>query len=234
MRDLIGKKFGKLTVTEYGGKNHRGNHTWKCRCDCGKDKLIQEWYLINRIKSCGCGRGQLELIGKRFGKLVVVSFNKINGRHSNWNCKCDCGNECTRNGSALIYRQTNSCGCYKNFTGKLHKSFKGYEGLSRTFFNKIRYGANRSRKIKFDLTIEYLWDLYLKQNKKCALTKIDLWFTTQHKKSDGNISLDRIDSSKGYVEGNVQWVHKDINWMKYKFSQDYFIKLCKMVVSANA
>jgi hypothetical protein len=42
-------------------------------------------------------------------------------------------------------------------------------------------------------------------------------------------SLDRIDSSKGYCEDNVQWVHKDINRMKNTFDQDYFISLCKLI-----
>ena len=42
-------------------------------------------------------------------------------------------------------------------------------------------------------------------------------------------SLDRIDSGKGYIVGNVQWLHKDINKMKLHHNQEYFIKLCKMV-----
>mgnify|MGYP007044016634 CR=1 FL=1 len=42
-------------------------------------------------------------------------------------------------------------------------------------------------------------------------------------------SLDRIDSSKGYIEGNVQWVHKDINWMKQDFNEEYFIFLCSEI-----
>jgi hypothetical protein len=44
-------------------------------------------------------------------------------------------------------------------------------------------------------------------------------------------SLDRIDSSKGYIVGNVQWVHKDINFMKFTFSESRFIDLCKKVVN---
>lgn len=39
-------------------------------------------------------------------------------------------------------------------------------------------------------------------------------------------SLDRIDSKKSYTVDNVQWVHKDVNWMKNKFDQDYFIEMC--------
>jgi hypothetical protein len=46
---------------------------------------------------------------------------------------------------------------------------------------------------------------------------------------DKTASLDRIDSSKGYITGNLQWLHKDINWMKNSFSQEDFIKLCRDV-----
>jgi len=41
--------------------------------------------------------------------------------------------------------------------------------------------------------------------------------------------LDRTDSSKGYVEGNVQLVHKDVNISKNKYELQYFINLCKDV-----
>lgn len=42
-------------------------------------------------------------------------------------------------------------------------------------------------------------------------------------------SIDRIDSSVGYVEGNMQWVHKDVNRMKQEFSESYFIETCRLV-----
>ena len=39
----------------------------------------------------------------------------------------------------------------------------------------------------------------------------------------------KIESDKGYVEGNVMWVHKDVNYMKMDLSLDRFIYLCKKV-----
>lgn len=47
-------------------------------------------------------------------------------------------------------------------------------------------------------------------------------------------SLDRIDSSKGYVLGNIQWVHKDINKMKLDYDQDYFIDICRRIAEYNS
>ena len=46
-------------------------------------------------------------------------------------------------------------------------------------------------------------------------------------------SIDRIDSKSGYIEGNIQWVHKFINSMKLDHTQEEFIKLCKAVVNHN-
>ena len=46
--------------------------------------------------------------------------------------------------------------------------------------------------------------------------------------------LDRIDSKKGYVPGNVQWVYKPVNMMKWKLSQKEFIHICHLVTEYNA
>lgn len=49
------------------------------------------------------------------------------------------------------------------------------------------------------------------------------------KRTTFNASLDRIDSSLGYIIGNVQWVYKGVNFMKGEMSHDYFIEMCKMI-----
>ena len=52
--DLIGKRFGRLTVIEYSGTKH-GQCLWKCVCDCGKVKIVYGNNLRNGVtKSCGC------------------------------------------------------------------------------------------------------------------------------------------------------------------------------------
>ena len=81
-----------------------------------------------------------------------------------------------------------------------------------------------------------MWQLYLKQNGKCNLTGWDIDFADgnkNHMKGGTTASLDRIDSSKGYVENNVQWIHKDVNFMKQEFTQDYIIKICKAIAEKN-
>ena len=56
-----------------------------------------------------------DLTGHKFGLLTVVGFvfNSENGRHSFWECKCECGNVCVVRGSHLKSGHTSSCGCWK-------------------------------------------------------------------------------------------------------------------------
>ena len=42
-------------------------------------------------------------------------------------------------------------------------------------------------------------------------------------------SLDRIDSNKGYIKGNVQFISTAINYMKNNMSNEDTIKLCKII-----
>ena len=54
LKDFIGKRFGKLTVTEYAGKR-AGMHRWQCICDCGNETIVGQTLLQNgKTKSCGC------------------------------------------------------------------------------------------------------------------------------------------------------------------------------------
>lgn len=54
LKDFVGKRFGKLTVTEYAGKE-AGMHRWRCRCDCGNMTVVGQTLLQSgKTKSCGC------------------------------------------------------------------------------------------------------------------------------------------------------------------------------------
>ena len=68
----------------------------------------------------------------------------------------------------------------------------------------------------------------MRQEKQCALTGRDLYFY-ERGNSRGNASLDRIDSKLGYIQGNVQWVLNDVNIMKNKYDEDYFLSICQDV-----
>lgn len=53
--NLVGEKYGRLTVLSKHGKNKRGEISWLCRCDCGTVKPIIAGHLRKgNTKSCGC------------------------------------------------------------------------------------------------------------------------------------------------------------------------------------
>lgn len=103
--------------------------------------------------------------------------------------------------------------------------------VSETQINIIRKSA-ASRKIDFELTSEYLTKLILEQEFICPLSGLEITLPKNPKQRGAyayTASLDRIDSSKGYIEGNVQWLHKKINVMKFNLSQEDFINFCRII-----
>jgi hypothetical protein len=112
--------------------------------------------------------------------------------------------------------------------GHKNPAWKGCGEFPGHYFCHIRNRAKQFGR-DFDLTPEYLWDLFLKQDRRCALSGLPMEFKTQ-KAGRSTASLDRIFSSGGYVMGNVQWLHKHINLMKNVFRQEQFFDYCCMVV----
>ena len=98
-----------------------------------------------------------------------------------------------------------------------------------SYFNGVRNNAKK-RGLLFNLTIQNMWEQFERQNQKCVYTGLVLQLPSRSReRCGGTTSLDRIDSSKGYILGNIQWVHKDVNWMKQDFEQGYFIEMCRLV-----
>lgn len=101
-----------------------------------------------------------------------------------------------------------------------------YKGIPNSWFTEKQKSA-RKRGREFEFDIKYIWRIYIKQNRACALSGLPLDFS---KETDiAMVSIDRIDNKKGYVKRNIQLLHKDVNFMKWTYSQDYFIELCKLI-----
>lgn len=55
LTDLTGSCFGRWTVLEYAGRSKRGEVQYKCRCDCGTERVLRRTSLTSgNSKSCGC------------------------------------------------------------------------------------------------------------------------------------------------------------------------------------
>jgi hypothetical protein len=105
--------------------------------------------------------------------------------------------------------------------------------ISLMIYKKLQHQAEL-RGISFIVSPEYLESIF---DGHCYFSGIELKIGTYSRidgRHDiGNASLDRINSNKGYEEGNVVWVYKPINVMKNIFSPEEFINMCKLIADYN-
>lgn len=176
----------------------------------------------------------IPVVGSQYGDWTIVS-DQVKGGSKNtprrFHVRCKCGMEAFRTVGGLTTGQTTQCNDCKRSNHK-HPYRDGADQLSGSYFGSIRANAKYNNRVsKFDITKEYVWDLFLHQDKRCKLSNIPITLT--HNKVDQTASLDRIDSSKGYIEGNVQWVHKIVNTMKMNMLESEFVFYCQKI-SENA
>lgn len=55
IKDIRGEKHGKLTITDFIGIDNKHNALWKCKCECGNEKIMNST-LFHLVYSCGCSR----------------------------------------------------------------------------------------------------------------------------------------------------------------------------------
>lgn len=116
--DLHGKMFGSLVVL-YRDNTSAQYVKWVCRCACGTIKSIHGAALRQELtRSCGCfnrvalsKRTLKDIIGQRFGRLVVRVRISGNSQGARWLCQCDCGGTITALGKTLRQGFAVSCGC---------------------------------------------------------------------------------------------------------------------------
>jgi len=134
LKDLVGKKFGKLLVLERINKELKIG-LWLCRCDCGNNRKVSSGHLNSGLTiSCGCHYRASSIVNKKFGKLKVLSFVYRKNNHTYWECLCVCGKIIISNANNLKRGNTRSCGCY---SAKLQEktNLKKY-GTKSSFQNK--------------------------------------------------------------------------------------------------
>lgn len=114
-----------------------------------------------------------------------------------------------------------------------------YDGFIKNLFKDLRSNAKK-RKIQVNITLQDIKDLYISQNKQCAISKITMTHQAtdrkegdQHILNKWNISVDRIDSKKPYTKDNIQLVCAIINRLKMSLSDEDFLFLCGCITQTN-
>ena len=229
----IGDKFGKLTVLEDFRTRIKNSYYYKVRCECGKEYYVQYSSLKNgrttMCKECSNKNRRLVIpIGYKFGTLEVISGPEYINNQLKYRVRCQCGNERWMPASQIM-DSTRYKSCRRCAIGKIVSNFR--EG----FINRLKGNAIlRNKKFAEDVTPEYLYNLLKSQNFKCALTGDNLLpkdGSLDHIRKDLPLSLDRIDSSKGYVRGNLQWVTKRANWMKGDMAMKELFEMCNKIIN---
>ena len=115
LNDMIGKRYGNLTVIKRVSNDKQGAARFLCDCDCGNEKVVRGYDLRRGdTKSCGCllGQNALNLVGERFVKWTVISrVENTDTGQSRWLCECDCGTCKEVLGNNLVQDRSKSCGC---------------------------------------------------------------------------------------------------------------------------
>jgi len=100
-----------------------------------------------------------------------------------------------------------------------------------TDFREYMRRANKRDKV-VDLDLPYLKELWELQDGKCAYTKVKLEHPTAMQSTERYnymSSLDRIDNSKGYIKGNVQYVSVSVNWLKNRMDDNHLAEFFEIV-----
>lgn len=227
-----GQRFNHWTVLRRANRGECVNSSYYCRCDCGHEQNVPSQNLRDgRSKRClkcciaqriGSGQSQQgkAKVGDKHGKWTIIGpeFVKVSDKNYEILCRCDCGFERMLR-VANARRDVHCDACISKV-----RSISGI----RAYWRHVLWSAKRRNK-KVNVTEEFALSLLEKQGGLCALSGVaikmgETW--SSFRAGECTASLDRIESDRDYDTDNIQWVHKDLNWLKCDTPNQKFIDLC--------
>ena len=225
-----GDKFGDWTVINTDVPSRNNSRYIKCQCKCGAINEIHASSLRNgkssSCKSCACRKRTTKLeVGSKYKHWTVLECPTYINSTAYYKVKCDCGTELYKLPIELLHEdkdfQCEKCAHIENLSNIKIKNGQIGE-LTKTRFTRLKRSAEK-RGHEFNVSIEYLWNLFNSHNKICSITGDTI-------NDFKDASLDRIDSNIGYIEGNVQWVTRQANLSKHIMTMTQLYEFCKKVL----
>jgi hypothetical protein len=213
MLDLTGNKYGEWTVIRRERTSKDFYHYWLCRCKCGKEVVLNSYYIRNVWKATDCGCSTT-IVGKKFGRLTVIGKIGIKSNTmSDYICKCECGSNRNYRGHYLIRGLIKSCGCARLRTPEM----LCYKIVRSTYRNNAK-----KRGIEFKLSLEEVMGMIKDKCHYCGSVESN---TKKFRKFKDGIDrefkcngIDRKDNDKGYIKGNMVACCGTCNMMKREMS----------------
>lgn len=193
---------------------------------CGKTKRLDEFYSYKtRTRKILKHRRQCKDCYIKSGLQYGKERRKKNSLTKTRKCIGICGKV------KLFSEFDRKCSICKECRGK---------GLLSQWISDIK-NRSKVKGWKFDITTDFIQELFRNQNGKCAITKIPFTFNrTKHhstkgrKKDPFSPSLDRIDAGKGYTKNNVRLVCLVVNLALNEFGDKIFVQMCEEFVKNNS
>jgi len=178
-------------------------------------------------------------IGDKFHRWTVIGKYRIQDRRYVVPVQCECGTISTARLSHLLAGKNTGCKhCATKInypsSRKMRSDIVTHKGVYNSWLTSIERNSKRgfivTRDLEVSITLEDLYNQLEKQDFKCALTGIPLNVLDVNK-NKSNASVDRRVNEIGYTKDNIQWVIKDVNLMKNRFNEDYFIEICNKITN---
>jgi hypothetical protein len=137
------------------------------------------------------------------------------------------------------YKYNSWCkSCVSSKMKSYHKKTWGDDKLQFTAFRRtksiksyISYLRNKAIQRRSEcISIEKLEEIWDNQKGKCALTGWDMTMILGKGNINTNASIDRIDSNKGYIDGNIQFVCRIVNVFKSNATEEVLFNMCESII----
>jgi hypothetical protein len=197
----------------------------ECRCTgCGRAylKTRRQFYGCRDKERCKhCPKEQY--VGMSRGRFTCTEYVKRqapNGSsHVYLHVQCECGKE----KRAVSIRDFKSEAVLCESCDKTRQCrYNERRVTPAAYFRGIQRGATK-RDLPCTVALDDILSLLVSQENRCALSGLPISF------DNSSCSLDRIDNGIGYVPGNIQWVHKKVQFMKGELAQSDFLEVCDLI-----